>query len=52
VFGTLKQRIADLTEQLQEQAGLDPQQDLIRSTAIKAYRDLISIDYEEDLNGN
>jgi hypothetical protein len=52
VFGTLKQRITDLTEQLQETAGLDPQQDLIRSTAIRAYRDLISIDYEEDLNGN
>jgi hypothetical protein len=52
VFGTLKQRIVNLTEELQEQAGLDSQADLIRSTAIKAYRDLISIDYEEDLNGN
>ena len=52
MFGYLRQRIANLTEELQDQAGIDSQKDLIRSTAIKAYRDLLGIDYEGDLDGN
>lgn len=47
VFSQLSQRIADIQEILSEQAGLNPAQDREYVGAIKAYRDIINIEYEE-----
>lgn len=46
VISQLEGRIKDLNEMLAETAGLNPLQDREYVGAIKAYRDLIEIQYE------
>ncbi len=47
VFSQLTQRIADIQEILSEQAGANPIQDREFVGAIKAYKDMVNIEYEE-----
>lgn len=47
VFSQLSQRIFDLQEILSEQAGANPVQDREYVGAIKAYKDMVNIEYEE-----
>lgn len=47
VFSQLTQRIADIQEILSEQAGINPIQDREYVGAIKAYKDMVNIEYEE-----
>lgn len=47
VYHELEERVKQLIEELIEQAGNDPVRDAERSGAIKAYRDLLNIDYSE-----
>ncbi len=47
VFSQLTQRIADIQEILGEQAGINPAQDREYVGAVKAYKDIINIEYEE-----
>ena len=46
VFNQLHFRIQELQEMLGESAGRDPGQDREYSGAIKAYKDMINIEYE------
>lgn len=48
VFSQLKQRIQDIQEILSENAGISPVQDREYVGAIKAYKDMINIEYEEE----
>lgn len=47
VFAQLEGRVAEITEELIFSAGKDSVMDAERAALIKAYRDLILIDYEE-----
>lgn len=47
VFSQLHQRIFDIQEILSEQAGVNPVQDREFVGAIKAYRDMVNIEYDE-----
>jgi hypothetical protein len=47
VFSQLTQRITDLQEILSDRAGENPVQDREYVGAIKAYRDLLNTEYEE-----
>lgn len=47
VFSQLHQRISDIQEILSEQAGANPVQDREFVGAIKAYRDMVNIEYDE-----
>lgn len=47
VFSQLNQRIFDIQEILSEQAGVNPVQDREFVGAIKAYRDMVNIEYDE-----
>lgn len=49
VFAQLESRVAEITEELVFNAGKDSVADAERSGLIKAYRDLLLIDYEETL---
>jgi hypothetical protein len=46
IFRQLQRRIVDLQDMLGESAGVDPRQDAVYVGAIKAYKDLITIDYD------
>ena len=48
IFSQLNQRILDLQEILGETAGRNPAQDIEYVGAIKAYRDMVNIEYEEE----
>jgi hypothetical protein len=49
IFRQLQRRIVDLQDMLGESAGVDPRQDAVYVGAIKAYKDLITIEhYDED----
>jgi hypothetical protein len=48
VFSQLQERVAELVEALVQNAGIDPITDSMNSGAIKAYRDLLTISYEEE----
>jgi len=52
VFSQLMFRIADLKDMLAASAGVNPVQDSHYSGAIKAYQDMLSIDYEEQEQSN
>jgi len=47
VFSQLNQRIFDLQEILSDQAGANPVQDREYVGAIKAYKDMVNIEYDE-----
>lgn len=47
VFSQLNQRIFDLQEILSDQAGVNPVQDREYVGAIKAYKDMVNIEYDE-----
>jgi len=47
VFSQLHQRILDIQEILSEQAGANPVQDREYVGAIKAYKDMVNIEYDE-----
>jgi len=47
VFSQLTQRIQDVQEILSEHAGVNPVQDREYVGAIKAYKDMINIEYED-----
>lgn len=47
VFSQLQHRISEIQEILSENAGVNPSQDREYVGAIKAYRDLIGIEFEE-----
>ena len=46
IFSQLDSRIKDLQEVLGESAGINPREDVILVGAIKAYKDMINIEYE------
>ena len=48
IFNQLENRIKDLQEILGEQAGKDIREDILFVGAIKAYQDIIRIEWEED----
>lgn len=48
IFRQLQRRISDLQEMLGESAGVDPRQDAVYVGAIKAYKDLITIEFDAD----
>jgi hypothetical protein len=48
VFSQLTQRITELQEILGDRAGIDPVQDREYVGAIKAYRDLLNTEYDEE----
>ena len=45
IFRQLQRRIVDLQDMLGESAGADPRQDAVFVGAIKAYKDLVTIDF-------
>ena len=47
MFAILQSRINQLQEDLGNTAGVDPLQDRYRSGAIRAYKDLLEIEFEE-----
>lgn len=47
VFSQLEARIAELTESLVANAGIDPANDAKLAGAILAHRDIINIEYDE-----
>jgi len=47
VFKELEKRIALINEQLVDECGTNIVADIMRSTAIKCYRDLLKIDVDE-----
>ena len=51
IFSQLNQRIADLQEILGDSAGLNPREDVVLVGAIKAYKDMINIEYEDQPEG-
>lgn len=51
IFSQLNQRIADLQEILGDSAGLNPREDVVLVGAIKAYKDMINIEYEDPPEG-
>jgi hypothetical protein len=48
IFQELQSRVTDMTDYLSENAGKDPSQDRELVGAIKAYRDMINIEYFEE----
>jgi hypothetical protein len=48
VFYQLEGRVTDLVEALVQNAGIDPIADATNSGAIRAYRDMLSISFEEE----
>jgi len=48
IFGQLSRRVNDLQEMLGESAGADPRQDATFVGAIKAYKDMLTIDYFDE----
>jgi hypothetical protein len=46
IFSQLDARIKDLQEILGDSAGLNPREDVVLVGAIKAYKDMINIEYE------
>ena len=48
VFRQIQRRINDLQEMLGESAGADPRQDAVFVGAIKAYKDLVTIDFYDE----
>ena len=47
IFSQLTQRILDIQEILSEHAGVNPVQDREYVGAIKAYKDMVNIEYED-----
>lgn len=47
IFHSIQDRIYDLEHELGETAGLDLRSDAMRVGAIRAFRDILEIDYEE-----
>jgi hypothetical protein len=48
IFRQLQRRMNDLQEMLGESAGVDPRQDAVYVGAIKAYKDLVTIDFYDE----
>lgn len=46
IFSQLDARIKELQEILGDSAGLNPREDVVLVGAIKAYRDMINIEYD------